>query len=583
MTPRWRLFTKYFALVTALVSLALLASGGIGLWFSYKETEAQLVALQREKAAAAATRIELYIKDIEHQLGWTALPQAALGGNTIEQRRFEYLKLLRQGPAITEVAWLDALGREQLRVSRLAMDAVASNTDYSREPKFTAARSGKTYFSPVYFRKETEPYMTLARPAGGAGGGVTAAEVNLKFVWEVITQIKIGRAGLAYVVNSDGTLIAHPDISLVLQKTDLNRLAQVAAAKEGSRESADASSIARDLKGQEVLSAHAPIPTLGWNVFVELPLAEAFAPVYASLKRTGLLLLLGLLLSVIASVFLARRMVQPIRLLQAGAARIGAGRLDQRIEVRSGDELEALAEQFNSMAAQLKESYAGLERKVEERTRDLTEALEQQTATSEVLEAISRTSFDLQSVLQTLIANAARLCGADQGTMFRPDGAGAFRPAVHFGYDAAPEALDQLARQPIRAGRDSATGRAILERRAIHIADVRADAEYRRRDIQGTLGYGTLLAVPMLRDGESIGVITMTRGPEPKPFNGKQIGLVATFADQAVIAIENVRLFNEIQDKSRQLEVANRHKSECLANMSHELRTPLNAIIGFSE
>ena len=110
---------------------------------------------------------------------------------------------------------------------------------------------------------------------------------------------------------------------------------------------------------------------------------------------------------------------------------------------------------------------------------------------------------------------------------------------------------------------------------------MRADKEYGRRDLLQTDEIGTLLAVPMLRDGVAIGVITMTRGPQPRPFTQSQIDLVTTFADQASIAIENVRLFNEIQEKSRQLEVASRHKSEFLANMSHELRTPLNAIIGF--
>ena len=369
MTPRWRLFTKYAAFIIILVTVALLASGGVSLYFSYRENQEHLVALQREKAIAAATRIEQYISDIEHQLGWTTLPQVGAGANPVEQRRYEYLKLLRQAPAITEVAWIDASGREQLRVSRLAMDVVGSGSDYTKDPKFVEARRGKTWYSPVYFRKETEPYMTISRPAGGVGGGITVAEVNLKFVWEVVSRIQIGKAGLAYVVNSDGTLIAHPDISLVLQKTDLSKLTQVAAL---ARSDSDDAPIARNLKGEEMLTAHAGIPTLNWTVFVELPLAEAFAPLYASILRIGVLLLAGLVLAVLASVYLARVMVTPIRALQQGAARIGTGQLDQRIEVHTGDELEALSEQFNKMAGDLKSFYAGLERKVEERTAELT-------------------------------------------------------------------------------------------------------------------------------------------------------------------------------------------------------------------
>ncbi len=578
MNPRWRLFTKYLVLIVALVSFALLASGGIGVYFSSKETLAQLEALQQEKANAAATRIEQFIKNIEHELGWTTLPQAGSAVSVVEQRRFEFLKLLRQVPAITEVSWVDARGNEQLRVSRLAMDTSGAETNLTDDPKFTVAKAGKTYFSPVYFRKETEPYLTISRPAGGAGGGVTIAEVNLKFVWEVVSQIKIGRAGLAYVVNAAGTLIAHPDISLVLQRTDLTRLPQITALKQGGEGGARAleTHIARDLKGREVLAASAPIPTLAWNVLIELPLAEAFEPLYASLVGTGLLLLLGFALSVVASVALARRMVRPIRALQQGAAQIGAGKLDQRIEVNTGDELEALGEQFNKMAGELKESYAGLERKVEERTRELSETLEQQTATAEILRVISSTPTDVMPVLEAVTHHAAQLCDAPDARLFLVDG-DTLRYVAGFG-----EVEGVMPALPLTRGR--VTGRAILDQSVVHIEDVAAmpDEFPDLRGAQQTFGTRTALAVPLLREGKAFGAILLRR-KEVRAFNQKQIELVRTFADQATIAIENVRLFNEIQETSRELEVANKHKSEFLANMSHELRTPLNAIIGFSE
>jgi signal transduction histidine kinase len=388
------LITKYAAFIIALISASLIASGAVSLFFSYRENQEFLVSLQHEKAVSAATRIEQYIEDIEHQLGWTALPQIGAGANPVEQRRFEYLKLLRQAPAITEVAWLDGSGKEQLRVSRLSMDVAAAGTDYANDPRFIEAKAGKTWFSPVYFRKETEPYMTLSRPAGGVGGGVTVAEINLKFVWEVVSRIQIGQAGLAYVVNSSGTLIAHPDISLVLQKTDMTKLSQVAALTD---KTTGDKPIAKNPRGEDVLTAHAHIPTLNWTVFVELPLREAFAPLYSSILRIGLLLLAGLVLSVVASVYLARRMVEPIRAIQAGAARIGDGQLDQRIEVHSGDELEALAEQFNKMAIDLKESYTGLERKVEERTRDL------EIANKHKSEFLANMSHELRTPLNAVI------------------------------------------------------------------------------------------------------------------------------------------------------------------------------------
>ncbi|OGT80524.1 MAG: hypothetical protein A3H91_12460 [Gammaproteobacteria bacterium RIFCSPLOWO2_02_FULL_61_13] len=214
---------------------------------------------------------------------------------------------------------------------------------------------------------------------------------------------------------------------------------------------------------------------------------------------------------------------------------------------------------------------------------ELQSSLEHQTATGELLRAISRASFDLPSLLQGLTETAAQLCDANRCNIFRPDAEGKYLPFVQFGYDGDPGALEMLKRTPLAIGRQSAAGRAVLDRKPVHIPDVSSDPEFRLSEIQKRLAFATLLAVPMLRDGEVIGVITMNRGPEPRPFNDKHIALVTAFADQAVIAIENVRLIEEIQEKSAQLEVANRHKSEFLANMSHELRTPLNAIIGFSE
>ena len=750
MTRRWRLFPKYALLIIALVAGMLLASGAVGIYFSHRENQDHLAALQSEKAQGAANRIEQYVQGIEHELGWTALPRidSGAGSDALEARRIEYLKLLRQAPAITELVWIDPRGREQLRVSRLAMDALGSGTDLSQEPKYTVARSGKTWFGPVYFRKGTEPYMTIARPAG-SGGGVTAAEVNLKFVWDVVSRIRIGEKGLAYVVDASGTLIAHPDISLVLKKTDLRALPQVAAlAKTDSASAGDA----RNLHGEPVLTAFARIPTLAWTVFVESPRAEVFAPLYATLQRMAAVLVVALLLSMAASFFLARALVRPLRALQQGAAQIGAGELDRRIEVRTGDELEGLAEQFNQMGAALKASYAELEGKVEARTAELSEALDYQTAISAVLRVISQSPTDVAPVFEAILDSASRLFDSPVAAVLRYDGqlvhlvatrnwpAAAIADAQRL-YPAPPnlqmmsgrvilsgqvqgqedalqdpaydqqaaglghwrrmigapllkddapvgaivvawpepgptpqrqtdllktfadqaviaienvrllnqtkEALEQqtatagilqvisssvadakpvfaailascerlfnglhmgislvgddgavhLAEHrgpaadraafersfPVPLSLESGSGVAILSRQIAHYPDVEApDVPLHVRLSARPVNTRSVVLAPLLWNGRGIGVIFVGRGVVG-PFSDKDISLLKTFADQAVIAIQNARLFHEIQDKSRQLELANKHKSEFLANMSHELRTPLNAIIGFSE
>ena len=363
-----RLFRKYAAIFVATVCLALVTNGAFDMWFSYQEQRALLIQIQRGQAESAASKISQFVDEIEAQMAWvTPLPWNAI---TFEEWRFDVVRMLRQAPAVTEVAQLDAAGREQFRISRHAKDVIESHVDYSRDPVFVQTMANKVYYGPVYLVDGSEPYMTIAVAGSGHDHGVIVGQVNLKFIWEVVSQIKPGTRGHAYVVDAGARLIADPDISLVLRNIDMSALPQVRAAR-APEAGVDEPFAAVDRQGKPVLSAHATVTPLNWLVFVELPIDEAYAPLYNSISRSAVLLLVALALALVAGLLFARRMVVPIRALQEGAMRIGRGNLTQRIVIKTNDELEALGDEFNKMATRLQESYATLEHKVEERTRQL--------------------------------------------------------------------------------------------------------------------------------------------------------------------------------------------------------------------
>jgi hypothetical protein len=509
------LFTRYDALLVAVVAVTLLTGGIFEVFSHYREHRASLVRIQHEQAKAAAAKISQFIEDIEGQLGWTT--QLPWSGTAPENRRFDALRLLRQVPAITELMMVDSTGRERLRVSRLSMDVVDSGNDFSQDPKFTEAVAHKVYFGPVYFRRESEPYMTVALSGGRKDAGVSIAEVNLKVIWDVVSQVKVGEHGHAYVVSARGRLIAHPDMGLVLRNTDMSKLVQVQAAQADTGVSSDAAlEDGQDILGQEVLTAFAPIRPLRWTMFVERPVEEAHASLYAALQRLAIVLAAALIFTTSVGMLLTRRIVSPLEALRAGAAQFGGsdfgldGAPDFRADPRS--ESERSGERLRQMAS------------------------------LEMTEIINRSASGLQGALDTLVQSAVRLCSADCALLDEKHG-DELQTMASFGF--SEEFAVWRKSRPITLDPGSTIGRVLIEAKPVQTLDVLAEPESHVLVTQVRAGFRTMLAVPLMRDGEPVGVLVLTR-THPQLFDETQIEIATAFADLAPSLIANAALLGDL-------------------------------------
>ena len=533
------LFAKYVVSLVGLVVFVLAVNGATETWISYRGTRVALVEAMGEKADATARRIEQSIYELERQISWVTRASAT----KLQDRRTDYAQLLNQLPAVSQLSFLSGTGRELLRMTRTQV-TVDGDTDFSRDVRFTETNAKGVTFAPVYF-VGSRPFMSIAVSHSGFNAGVTLAEIDLRFLNDFLGEAQIGKVGYAYVVDARGQVLAGskgPEVG-----NELARLPQVAALLKPDGAPLTSGT---GYDGEKVLTASSAIPKLGWQALYEQPTAQALAPIRDQLMRSALLIGLGLVVAILAGTVLARRMLIPITALRAGARRLGAGDFSHRIEVRTRDELEELSDQFNSMAGQLQETYAGLESKVEARTRDLARSINELKVLEEVGRAVA-SSLDLNAVLPTVAARALEITHADAVLIYGHDAAKhQFHLTEAIGIDQA--AGDQ---HLVIDEAGSVLGEAAAQGEPIAISDVADAAENRLRDVALQAGFHSVLVVPLVDQKGILGSLVVLRKMAGE-FPPDLIGLMKTFAHQAVLAMRNARLFSEVDAKGRELATA---------------------------
>lgn len=533
------LFAKYVVALVGLVVFVLAVNGAIETWITYRGIKSSVNDGMSEKAEATAKRIQQSLSDLERQISWVTRAFS----NTTDLRRADYVQLLRRVPQVSQLSLLNAQGREQLRMTRQTV-TLDSNADFSRDARLTETIARGTSFAPAYFRGE-RPFMSIA--LSHADGSVTIAEVDLDFLSEFLIDAQVGKVAFAYITDSRGDVLAASSTGPEVGK-NLSALPQVAAV---SKPGGIAPTSGADSKGHAVLTTSSLVPRLGWHVFFEQETAQALTPIRDQLMRIALLIGLGLVVAIIAGTIMARRMLVPITALRAGARRLGAGDFGHRIDVKTADELEELANQFNGMAGQLAETYSNLETKVNERTRDLAQSINELKVLEEVGRAVA-SSLDLNAVLPTVAARALEITHADAVLIYGYDARNRqFNLTESIGIDRAAEGGHRII-----DAHNSPLGEAAATGEPISMPDLAAMPDHPLRDVAMEAGFHSVLVVPLVDQTGILGSLVVLR-QNAGEFSGNLIGLMKTFAHQAVLAMRNARLFSEVDHKSRELQEAN--------------------------
>lgn len=545
----WHITTLFVIFAVALLIIV----GMLLTFLNFRTQRNTVVRTQREIAKRAAQDVSAFLTKVEQSLLVLAQTRNLADLDPDDQRR-ALDQLMEILPTFDELTYVNALGRERAKVSPYHTFTRGELDNQVDSIGFHQAMRGERYLSGVSFSNYSgQPSVSLAIPVSDVRQetvGVVMAQVNFHQMWNIVTGLEVGQTGYAYVVDEQGRLIAYRDISPVLRQEDLTGLPTVAAFLEGRPATAEYIG----LEGSRVVGAQAPIAGTPWAVVTELPTDEAYAGLYRMLWLLGLSLLGAIVVAGAISRYLAGYIVRPIETLQTGAAMIGSGDLSHTIELDTGDELEALAQAFNTMSRNLRRSRAEIERwnreleaQVEERTTALQSANSQLQALIRVSQRINA-ALALPDALKAVAEASRTVLGAGRCAVYLLDPeTDELRCALAQRLSPAyVEAVQQFYRE-IPAGQVIDRRHPLVIRDAANDPRLAAIHEQIRRE-----GYHSVALLPLAHSGESLGMLAFYHETE-REYSPDDLELAQTFANQAAVAIKNASLFDTIRQRAAEL------------------------------
>ncbi len=533
----------------ALLTATLVLNTFAGSVYTGRGMQKSTAQLQAEVAASAARRIQsILARKIERlQDTSVAMTLFPLGGG---EQKLLGLSLMKNDPSFSELAILDSEGKELLKFSQTQVYLQSDLQNQNGSAPFLAAARGETYVGPVFTSNRAKPYVTLAvplKPSPQETGGVLITQTNLKFLWEVIREIQFGHRGYAYLVNETGLLIAHADPSWVLKYPSLQDVPKVRQFLSSRAVDMKPAKEGQGITGEPVLSTYAPIPDLGWAVVVEEPLDLIMGDLQRLQRYAVLLLVAGLLVGACIIVWVSSRITRPIQELREGVEIIRGGDLNHRTEVKTGDEIQELAEEFNKMTEALQDSYATLEQKVEQRTKEISTLYEVTSAVNQ--------SLDLQTILEGVIAKITEIF--------------CFEATRIFLFNDQMELLELRASVEMDPGHwtrigefkrgESVIGRVTDSGEPMIFEDIHTDARYAALSTsRATFNAGMrFFAVFPIKTQSRIFGALLANGKSPRQLTSDERRLLTSMCEHLGVAVEKANLFKEVQTRSQHLSVLN--------------------------